>query len=101
MQQPALEVDNHQVISWSMIQSLGDLCLKSFVSSFEDINMVWFRHDIPKHVRKVARKKRAALYGKVEESLGDIPQTLPGDVRSSCASIKPKLLAHQASLMLK
>jgi hypothetical protein len=38
----------------------------------------------------------------VKESIGgDIPQTLPENVRSFCASKNPKLLTQQASPMLE
>src|SRR5664280_3879583 len=49
---------------------------------------------------ELGQKGERAPYGRVEESLGGDPHTLPESVRSSCTPKKPKLLTQHASPML-
>jgi hypothetical protein len=49
---------------------------------------------------ELGQKEERAPYGRVEESLGGDPHTLPESVRSFSALKKPKLLTQQTSPML-
>ena len=45
MQNTALQIKDHRIISRAMQRSCGDLIFKGFLPPFKSSNMVWFRHD--------------------------------------------------------
>jgi hypothetical protein len=59
MQNTALEIKDHRVISRAMQRSFANLIFEGFLPSFKISNMVWFRHESSKPNAGDCKKERA------------------------------------------
>jgi len=95
MQNTALEIKDHRVISRAMQRSFGNLIFEGFLPPFKISNMVWFRHESSKPNAGDCKKSRRF------REPGSETAVLDGVVSARrrllfCASKKPKLLTHQS-----